>query len=119
MVSPETTCSRILTALEDLVAQEGAVLHVGDFGALEHIQTHARTLIDFLSAQPQAALAGLGERLQSLQATRRDHAARLEQAMATNRDELRVISARQGLIARVAPAYGANAGALRQISLVA
>lgn len=114
-----TTCARILAALEDLVAQEGAVLQSGDYAALDHIQTQAGALIAFLAAQPQTSRAGLGAQLLGLQATRRRHAAHLEQAMASNRDELRVISGRQGLMARVAPAYGANAGALRQISLVA
>ena len=120
MVGSDSTCTRILTALEDLVAQESAVLQVGEYGALESIQVQAEPLVTFLASQPEAAFAaGLEQRILALHAARRRNAHRLDQEMARNRDELRVLSGRQGLIARVAPAYGANVGSSRQLSLIA
>ncbi len=120
MVGSDSTCTRILTALEDLVAQESAVLQVGDYAALESIQVQAGPLVIFLASQPEAAFAaGLEGRILALQAARNRNATRLNQEMARNRDELRVLSGRQGLVARVAPAYGANLGSSRQLSFVA
>ncbi len=120
MAGSDSTCTRILTALEDLVAQETAVLQVGDYTALESIQAQAGPLVAFIASHPEAAFAaGLEDRILALQAARNRNAIRLDQAMARNRDDLRVLSGRQGLVARVAPAYGANAGASRQVSFVA
>ena len=120
MANAPTTCARVLTALEDLVAQERAVLQVGDFDSLEQIQLQAGRLIEFLVARPDDAQAeGLASRLTMLHAARQENAASLAQAMAGNRAELRLLSGRQGLIARMAPAYGSGPDSQRQISLVA
>lgn len=119
MVSSESTCSRILAALEDLVEQESAVVHVGDYEALDRIQSQTEPLITFLAANASAAFAaGLQNRILALRATRHRTATKLSHDMTRNRDELRLVSGRQGLIARVAPAYGSNAGGSRQLSLV-
>ncbi len=120
MVDSASTCTRILAALEDLVAQESAVLQLGEYAALELIQVQAAPLITFLSSQPEAALAaGLEDRILALHAARNRNSTLLAHEMTRNRDELRVLSGRQGLIARVAPAYGGNVGSSRQLSLVA
>lgn len=119
MPAPDSTCARILSALADLLAQESAVLQVQDYSALDRIETEAGALIAFLAGQPPVALVGLEKELLDVQATRQRNARKLQEAMGANRDELRLISARQGLIARVAPAYGTSGSTLRQISLVA
>ncbi len=119
MASSAQTCTRILSALEELVGQEVAVLRTGDYSALVEIQSRAEPLVSFLRDHAETGLDdALKARLVTLHAMRKGTVASLHAQMARNRAELRAISGRQRVVAQMAPAYGSAAAMPSTLSLV-
>jgi len=118
MSTPAQACTRILSALEELVREEMVTLKSGDLSAMVDIQARIEPLVDFLMAQAEGALdADVKSRITALHATRADTVTLLIAQMARNRTELLAISGRQRVIAQLAPAYG-TAAAPATLSLV-
>ena len=118
----ETTgqaCDRLVTALEDLLAQEAAALAQGDFGAALELQERAAPLVDYLAAHgPRAAAPALRSRIGALCERRSAAGDRLAAAIARVREELGDTQTAQRRVARIAPAYGRSSAAARQLSAV-
>ncbi len=118
MATPAPACTRILTALEELVMQEAVILKAGDLSAVVEIQSRIEPLVAFLATQGGSALdADVKSRVTALYKARTHSVAWLNAQMTRNRTELLAISSRQRVIAQVAPAYGA-AAAPATLSLV-
>jgi hypothetical protein len=110
MSTPAQACTRILSALEELVKQEAAILKAGDLAAVADIQSRIEPLVVFLAAQGANGLdANLKARVGALHAARTHSVAWLNAQMARNRADLHALSSRQRVIAQVAPAYGTGA----------
>lgn len=110
MSIPAHACTRILSALEELVMQEAVILRAGDLAAVVDIQSRIEPLVVFLAAQGESGLdADVKARVSALYASRTHSVAWLNAQMACNRAELHALSSRQRVIAQVAPAYRTGA----------
>jgi len=120
MQTPAQRSARILSALEDLVAQEAAVLHARDFVAAAELAERAAPLIEFLTSD--AGSAGLDSQLRrriaALQERRRESEHWLAAQIALTREELRQTVVSQRRVACVAPVYGQGGARRPQLSLV-
>lgn len=107
MKAPRQTFSRLLGALDELVAQEAATLNQRDFGAVADIQRRAQPLVDALSDLGIAAADDLARaRVAGLLARRQHNIDFLESQLATARAELLSVQESTRRVACIAPAYG-------------
>lgn len=119
MSATPPNCTRLLTALEDLVGQEGAVLRARDFTSLLALQERMEPLVAWLADHgEELRAAGLQERVATLAASRRRHAETLAGELEATRAEMRAMQAHQRTVARVGPVYSGAAPAARQLSCV-
>lgn len=107
MEAPEKKFTRLLGALDELVALEAATLAQKDYGALESIQLRAQPLVDGLANLGTAAADDLTRaRVASLLGRRQHNIEFLESQLATAREELNSIQESTARVARIAPVYG-------------
>lgn len=118
MESPAQRCARVLTALEDLVAQEAAALAQRDFNAVLALQDRTAPLVEFLSRAAASDVAELGPRFRALQEQRRQTSDRLAADIDSARAELQQTQVAQRRVAKIAPAYGQPAPVRRQLQAV-
>ena len=103
------TVDRLLTAFEDLAAQETLLLRAEDYPAVLSVQQRVAPLVDRLTALGGAAGVGGRERIAAVCARRRQSEAWLAAALVRRRDELRQTRTTERRLALVRPAYGAAA----------
>lgn len=110
MESPAQRCARIVSALEDLAAQEAAGVARQDFATVQTLHERTAPLVEFLAATGAEALgaAGLRRRLVAVYELRARSSEILAAAMAQVRVDLARTEAGQRRAARIAPAYGAH-----------
>lgn len=110
MESPSHRCARIVSALEDLAAQEAAGVARQDLATVQALHERMAPLVEFLAAAGAEALgaAGLRRRLTAVYELRARSTEVLAAAMAQVRVELARTEAGQRRAARIAPAYGAH-----------
>jgi hypothetical protein len=114
-------CSvRVLGALEDLVAQEGAALRARDFAAAAEIQVRVEPLVEFLAAPGRLDRqnAGLRARVASLRARRQETAEWLAAEIARTRNQLGQTQLSQRRVTQIAPVYGRAAPVSNHLSAV-
>lgn len=101
-------CERIVSALEDLAAQEAASVAQGDFAGVQALHERTAPLVEFLADAGSESLSvpGLRRRLVAVYELRHRSGEALAAAMARTRLELAQTQAAQRRVARVAPAYG-------------
>ncbi len=116
METPVQKCARLVTALEDLVAQEAVCLQTRDFAAAISIQDRAAPLVEHLSLHgPNVADQALRRRVETLIARRNDTATWLATELRQTREQLLGLQASQRRVAKVAPAYGRGSDSRRQL----
>lgn len=100
--------ARIVTALEDLAAQEAAGVAHGDFAGVRALHERTAPLIEFLAAAGADTLSthGLRRRLVAVYELRHRSGEALAAAMARTRINLAQTEVTQRRVARIAPAYG-------------
>jgi hypothetical protein len=119
MESPAQTCDRLLTALEDLVSEEAALLADEQVGAMVELQCRMAPLVDRLVALAASADSTLQSRVRALVARRAYVGAELATRLAHLHAELDRMSAARHTVNRIAPVYGAvPEAAPRQFSAV-
>jgi hypothetical protein len=119
METPAQMCARLLTALEDLAAQESATLQARDFTAAIAIQDRAAPLVELLAAHREEMNDPmLRARVAELSARRSRTGEWLAEQMARVREELRHSDVARRRVAQVAPVYGRGAVLPRQLSAV-
>ena len=107
MTARRQTFSRLLGALDELVAQEAGALGERDFAATLEIQRRAQPLVDALSDLGIAAADDLARaRVAGLLARRQHNMDFLESQLATARAELLAVQESTRRVACIAPAYG-------------
>lgn len=108
MESPAQRCTRIVAALEDLVAQEAAAVAREDFVAVQALHERIAPLVEFLVSAGADLLgaAGLRRRLTAVYDLRHRSGEAVAAAMARVRSELDANQASRRRAARIAPAYG-------------
>jgi hypothetical protein len=113
-------CVRILTALEDLAAQESAALAHGDFAALLALQDRAEPLVAFLASVDNGAVLrlGLSDRIVALRARREQTRRALGEKIDEARRELQATDATQRRVTQVVPVYGRVTVKRRQLLAV-
>jgi|SRR5687767_3920002 hypothetical protein len=100
-------CERIVTALEDLVAQEGAAVASRDFNAMLALQERTAPLVDFLVAKaPAASGSTLRNRIFTLHDRRRQNGDALAAEIERTRAELQQMENTRRRVAQIAPVYG-------------
>lgn len=114
MQTPAQRCARLVSALEDLAAQEEASLQTRDFVAIESIQVRTGALVDDLVALAASMDVSLRARIESIHARRERSSEWLAQEMTRARAELRETDAARGRVARIAPVYGRTPAASRE-----
>ena len=121
METTAQTCGRLLTALEDLAAQEASALEVRDFSLVVAIQQRAAPLVEHLATHGPAIAErdrAFGARVAALQARRLRSGEWLAAQVAQTREELAGMQASQRRVAQIAPVYGRAAKAPRQLCAV-
>lgn len=119
METAAQTCDRLVTALEDLFAREAVTLSHGNVEAAMGIQERASSLVEYLSVHgPRVADAALRDRIGALCERRSATSNRLAAEIVRVRDELGTTRMTQLRVAQIAPVYGRNAVASRQLSAV-
>lgn len=112
-------CARLVTALEDLAAQEAVCLQTRNFGAVISIQDRARPLVEHLAVHgPDVADEALRRRIAALIAKRNESGAWLAAEIDRTREQLHTLEGNRRRVARIAPAYGAGVRSRRQLSAV-
>jgi hypothetical protein len=100
-------CERIVTALEDLVAQEGAAVASRDFSAMLALQERTAPLVDFVIARaPVPSGSALRNRLMALHERRRQNGEALAAEIERTRAELQQMQNTRRRVAQIAPVYG-------------
>jgi hypothetical protein len=111
MQTPAQRCARLVSALEDLAAQEEASLHARDFSAIVSIQERTGAIVTDLVAHAAATDRELRARVAAVQ-QRRDRCAEwLANEIAGTRDELRETEVSRNRVAKIAPVYGSSGSA--------
>lgn len=119
METPAQTCSRLMTALEELAAQEEAAVRTSDFAAAMEIQGRAEPLVGHLAAHgPAIADHTLRTRVWSFLRRRAQTEEVLAAKISEAREEMQRTRAGQHRAARMAPVYGSSGG-LRPRQLLA
>ena len=114
-------CARLLTALEDLAAQEASALDARDFVAAVAIQQRAAPLVEHLALHGPAIAdedPAFRARVEAFQSRRRQTGEWLATQVERTREELRQMQASQRRVAQVAPVYGRGSQASRQLCVV-
>ena len=111
---------RIVSALEDLVAQEGAAVTNRDFTALRDLQQRTAPLVDLLisSQGEKADDPEIDPRIGQLITRRNGNSASLATEIDRTRAELDQIQATRRQLARIAPIYGHSIPAGSQCQVV-
>jgi hypothetical protein len=112
METPAQTCARLLTALEDLAAQEISALDARDFAGAVTIQARAAPLVEHLAAHGPAIAeqdAAFLARVAAFHTRRLQTGEWLAAQVARTREELGRIQASQRRVAQIAPVYGGSA----------
>lgn len=111
MESPGQTFDRLLKALDDLVAEEAAMIQAADHGAVAEIQQRAEPVITALAAlAPAVADAGAQARVGALLERRQRNIDLLGTQLAEARGELDSLQQSERRAARIAPIYGRAEG---------
>lgn len=111
METAAQTCARLVTALEDLVAQETSALQARDFAAAIEIQERAAPLVDHLVAHADDIVEPrLRERIGKIREHRHRSGEWLAEQIEHTRQELLQMHASRRRVAQVAPAYGSGRG---------
>ena len=120
METPAQMCVRLVTALEDLVAQEAATLQARDFAAAVVIQDRAAPLVSLLGTHgPAVADEALRARIAALLARRSQTGEWLSEQIRRVREELQRTEAAKRRVAQFAPVYShADSPPRRQLSAV-
>jgi hypothetical protein len=119
METPVQRWSRLVNALEDLVAEEAAALHGGDFDAANTIGDRAAMVVEWLVTHASVITPPLAERLASVQAKRAANAEFLEGEITRTRDNLQQVAIGRRRVAQIAPVYGRSAGTAQRSRLSA
>ncbi len=107
METEAQTCSRLVTALEDLADQEAASMRSRDFAAVVEIQKRAGPLVRHLAEHgPRVADAAFRRRVSAVIQRREMNEAWLSAEIEKTREQLHVLDAGRRRAAQVAPVYG-------------
>lgn len=108
METPAQRCLRIVTALEDLAAQEAAALANRDFAAVAALQERTGPLVDFIVSTGLSYVntPALRARIGALHDRRNQTVERLASEMARTRADLEQTQVSQRRVAQIAPVYG-------------
>ena len=106
METPLQTAKRLLTALEDLTAQESILLRTLDYVDAVAIQERAAPLVDQLAALAvHPEVSALNAKVKALVDRRQQSRFFLDAQLGRLQSELRRIDEARTRLARVAPAY--------------
>jgi hypothetical protein len=112
-------CARLVTALEDLAAQEAVCVQTRNFAAVVAIQDRAAPLVELLAShEGDITDAAVRTRIKNLLERRNETGAWLIREIERTRERLHSLEASQRRVARIAPAYGQSSGPRRQLSAV-
>jgi hypothetical protein len=116
MQTPAQRCTRIVAALEDLVAQETVALANHDYAAVLTLQERTAPLVDFIVTNGAAYVTApeLRARLDLLQRRRGQNSASLTAEIERARTEFQETCVAQRRVASVAPAYAKTVKATSQ-----
>jgi hypothetical protein len=107
METPAQRCVRIVIALEDLVAQEGAALANRDFATMLALQERTTPLVNFLVTNAaDASEPGLRARITALHSRRKQNNDSLTAEIERTRTDLQQMQVTRRRVARIAPVYG-------------
>jgi hypothetical protein len=98
-------CVRLLSALEELVAQEALLIAARDFHALRVVQERAAPLVEALASVAGAADLEVRRRVAALTKFRENSRELLARQIEGAREELQVLERSQHRVARIAPVY--------------
>jgi hypothetical protein len=119
METPAEMCARLVTALEDLAAQESICLQTRNFAAVVAIQDRAQPLVEHLTAHAADLVdPTVRARIAALIAKRNDSGAWLTAEIERTRQQLHAVEGKQRRVARIAPAYAYARSSRRQLSAV-
>lgn len=119
METAAQACARLVTALEDLAAQEAVCLQTRNFDAVVSIQNRAAPLVEHLAKHgPEVADDELRNRIAAVLARRTETGAWLMAEIERTRERLNSLQANQRRVSKIAPAYSQSAGPRRQFSAV-
>jgi len=107
METPVQKASRLITALEELTAQETVLLRSLDLVEAVQICERAAPLVErlcVLAADP--AVGALRDRITAVVDRRRQHATMLDTHLSRLQTELRRIDDARGRLMKIGPAYG-------------
>jgi hypothetical protein len=115
--STAQTCSRLLSALEDLTGREAAALQTRDFAAAIELQDRAAPLIEHLALHgPSVANTDLRRRVGDFLRRRAETGEWLSRQLTEAKEELLRTRSSQHQVARIAPVYGSGkSGSYRQL----
>jgi len=106
MATPAQTCARLLSALEDLVAQEALLLRAADFAGVLATQERAAPLVERLAALAGTADAAIRVRINGVLSLRSRSLEWLAAEMARVREDLQTMQVSSRRVAQIAPVYG-------------
>ena len=101
--------TRLVDALEDLVADETAALRTRDFAAAATIAWRAAPVVEWRVAHASVITPGLRERLARVHANRAANVEFLETEIGQTRESLQQLGASRRRVAQIAPIYGGRA----------
>ncbi len=106
MTPAAQTFTRLLTALEDLITQEGVLLRAADFPGVLATQQRCAPLVDRLVGLATHADTAVRTRIAAIITRRAEGMELLAEEIARTRVELSEMQASQHRAARLAPVYG-------------
>ena len=111
MEAPGQKFYRLVSALDDLVAQEAANVAARDYAAVADIQSRANPLVAALASLGAGAADAMARaRVASLLSRRQGNIELIDSQLATARAELQAVQESTGRVARIAPTYGRAGG---------
>ena len=118
MAARISPASRLLAALEDLVAQELASLRAGDLVAVGSLQARLGAVVEKLCELAGGRLEpDFRPRLAAVLAQRRESQDLLARRIAANRDEWTGLAASRSRLGRLAPAYRRGGAASSRLNV--
>jgi hypothetical protein len=118
METPPQRVARLVTALEELVAEETTTLRHGDFAAAAIIAERAEPVVDWIVNHVSLLTPELRERLAGVRSRRAANETLLAREIECAGTELRQVAASRRRVAQIAPVYG-HAPARRPLRLSA
>ena len=119
MSTPKQTCLRLLGSLEDLAAQEAALVAGCDFAGLAKIQERTAPLIEHLALHgPAVADDAFRARVRALLTLRHRTDDELNAKLIRARQELKRTKESEHRVAQIAAVYGRSDATARQLSAV-